>query len=88
MTPFELEVLMHHHISSAPFPRQSETYDETISKFVMGGICETTKIGGSPKKVTILPKGEKWIEMILSTPMPTMMWVDPRFQEREDGENA
>jgi len=62
MTPFELEILMHHHVCPRPFQRQSELYEAIVRGFVASGILtdslETTELGRA------------WISLILDIPIP------------------
>jgi hypothetical protein len=62
MTPFELEILMHHYVSPAEFPRPSDSYEDIITDFITAGVMDATK--------TVTDMGDAWIQCILNTPFP------------------
>lgn len=39
----------------------------------------------SEGKYKLTPRGEAWLDMILSTPLPEQRWVDPRSEEVKRG---
>lgn len=80
MTPNHLEVLIHHHVSPTPHPRGHAPAVAGAQRFfVDNGIIEKGDDQEGVFRTT--PKGEAWLQMILSTPWPVRRFVDPRSGE-------
>lgn len=83
MSPADLGVLIHYHCIPEPHPRFAEEWVQSLTEaWVKEGILEETM--GTVFDPTALPvfstteRGQKWMEMILSTPQPEQIWIDPR----------
>ena len=72
MTPLHLEILMHHHVSPEPFPRDSYVIRSYRQYLIEVGLLGP---GDEPQVYTTTDKGKAWIKKALSTPMPTQKWV-------------
>lgn len=72
MTPFEMEILMHHHTSSAKFPRPTDLYWDTVNRFQDMGVLDNHN---SAKGVMVTELGKVWLKQILSTPCPRKVTV-------------
>ncbi len=75
MTPSDLEILVHCHVSPDPHPRlHAPAVKDAIRQFLADGIIKRVSVDiyGSTER------GEMWLEMILDTPMPVYQLVDPR----------
>lgn len=78
-SPSDLDVLIWHHTRPAVHPRiDAPAVQEGIIRFLKDGILATdNRPDGSGYQTT--ERGQKWLEMILSTPYPEHVWVDPRI---------
>lgn len=75
MTPYQIEILIHHHTSSARFERDNAPlYATIVRQFIESGILETLPDGS----IRTTERGVCLVEMLCATPMPKMIWVDPR----------
>jgi len=78
-TPYEIELILHHRASLAPFPRKdAPAYADTVSRLVEMGIL-TTGVDIKSGIFHVTPKGEALVEMWLNTPEPIQKFIDPRF---------
>lgn len=74
MTPFDIHIMLHHAVSSAPFERaNAPIYQERVSALVDAGLLS---IDGVTYFAT--SKGQAYVKMICETPMPEQKLVDPR----------
>ena len=79
MTPNDLEILIHCHVSPTRHPRiDYHAVRESINKFIKDGIIEESADRDGPHYYTTTDKGRAWIEMILRTPYPRQVWVDEK----------
>lgn len=75
MTPYQIEILIHHHASHAPFGRDTAPlYAPTVKAFMDDGIL-TTRPDGS---IGTTERGKALVDMLCLTPYPEIKWVDPR----------
>ena len=73
MTPNEIEVLIHCHVSPAIHPRaDAPAVAEAINGFVRNGILEQ-RDGDGYHTTT---RGQALMEVLCSTPFPVEAWVD------------
>lgn len=91
MTPDEMDILMHHHISPDRHPRfQAPTVRSAITKFLDDGIFERRQVPYTrefPNIYRLTEKGHAWLTLILGTPcpVPSPVWVDPRTGMKVEG---
>lgn len=79
--PNEIDVVMHYHCRCDPHPRQhAPAVQEAIEFFLREGILDTAPPDDG-RGYLVTKRGEAWIELILSTPMPESAWVDPRTRQ-------
>lgn len=93
-TPYELEVILHHAHSLAPFPR----YTAPLYKSTVDGLIhqcgfftydlspDNDKLGYS--KIRPTEKCMVFVEMLLGTPEPRNVWLDPRDGKEIMAEHA
>lgn len=81
MTPFEMEVLLHHYCRHDKFPREdAPIYWPTVLMFVKDGMVTFTT---EAKRVYVTEKGTAWIMHALSTPYPERVTITSwQFPER------
>lgn len=72
-TPFEREVLTHHYVSNAPFPRLSALYFETALRFVRLGLL----FPQGPNGFRPGPALAVYMEALAAVPLPVQKWVVP-----------
>ena len=78
MTPNDIDVLLHYHVSPILHPRFGSTAVEEATKhFLRDGILEHA--GGDYYATTA--RGRAWVEMILRVPYPRQVWVDEKGTE-------
>ena len=73
LTPNELEILIHYHVCNLQHPRfDAPAVQEAINKFMTMGVFTQRN------KYYLTKKGKIWLNMILKTPCPECVFVDPR----------
>ena len=74
MTPNDLEILIHCNVCPEPHPRlHALAVEESIRNFIRDGILE---VGEKENTFKTTEKGRAWLQMILKTPYPALVWVD------------
>jgi len=72
MTPNDIEVLIHHHVSGTIHPRATApAVNEAICRFVHDDIL---RVDGA--HLTTTPRGAALVRALCRTPYPTIQWVD------------
>ncbi|WP_226623101.1 winged helix-turn-helix domain-containing protein [Brucella anthropi] len=75
MTPYMLEILMHHHCSRSAFSRETApAYKSTVDELVKLGLLERIEFGF----VQSTERGRAYLDMVLATPLPVPGFYDPR----------
>ncbi len=84
-TPYELEIILHHAHSLAPFDRETAPlYPPTIQNLMELGYFKRIALSGTEEAVggysNIRPteKCMVFVELLLRTPEPRNVWLDPR----------
>jgi len=77
LTPNGLEILIHYHVCNFQHPRfDAPAVQEAIDKFIALDVL---------KRITnqyyLTRKGKVWLQMILETPCPEPIFIDPRTKE-------
>jgi len=76
MTPNDIEVLLHYHVSQSVHPRiNAPAVKDAIQKWVSEGILiqdMETEIYRTSYRGSVL------VKMLCDTPMPIKVWSDPR----------
>lgn len=76
-TPFQLDIVLHHYASTARYPRENTPiYSEEIRCLMDCGLIEYRE--GIPRTTRM---GDHFVEMLLQTPLPREVWVDPRTRQ-------
>lgn len=88
MTPLALEMLIWFHTRAAaagPFEGlERGPQSEIMRQFLTEGIIEPYD-GTSPAHTyRTTDKGRAWLDMILATPQPRLVWADPRLADDRD----
>lgn len=82
MTPNEIEVLIHYHVSPEPHPRvDSGAVQYALDMFVENGIIT---YNGQRGYYETTDRGKALVEALCNTPFPVERWVDPRFERNSD----
>jgi len=76
LSPADVRLLM--HIYAIPKPPENPVHD-TLDEWVAEGIIEHDPSRGGVFRCT--EKGNKWVDMICSTPKPVSVWCDPREKQ-------
>ncbi len=83
MTPNDIEILIHYHSCPEPHPRiHAPAVEDSIRNFLADGILELRKTDKEDTFRTT-EKGRAWLQMILDTPYPTLVWVDEKGNKIE-----
>lgn len=78
-TPYQIEIVLHHHCSGARFPRESApAYQETVASLVDAGILQVDE-----DIFRTTPLGNALVAMWCSQPLPIAVYVDPRLEPVE-----
>lgn len=73
MTPFEIDLLLHFHVTVADYPnRNCGIYDSTVSIFLLNGLIEKQDNG----YFTTTSRGNAHVQQLCSLPWPISQWVD------------
>jgi hypothetical protein len=73
VTPFEIEIILHHYASRGAFPRMlAPLYEPTVAHLVDIGLLDREDFPA------VTDKGRAYVSMLLATPLPTPAWIDPR----------
>lgn len=73
-TPYQIEIIMHHHVSTSMFPRcNAPAYPGEVDQLIGMGVLE--KIDA---RLTTTPMGEALITMWYQTPLPELQFIEPR----------
>jgi len=74
MTPNDIEILIHCHVSSQVHPRyDAPAVRATLEKFEEVGLIEKAE-GATYYRTTEM--GDAYVRVLCSTPLPTRRWVD------------
>lgn len=77
-TPYQIEIVLHHYCSKAPFPRRdAPAYGSTVADLVHDGILIDSKDGTA---IAATEMGNALVEMWCNTPLPVQRFIDPRFE--------
>ena len=78
MTPYEIEIMLHHYASLAKFPRwTAPAYEATVAGLVTAGLLDVDDRPESQSNITATDRGRMFVEMLCATPLP--IWSDPRL---------
>lgn len=78
MTPYEIEILLHHTFSQDPFPRNGALlYVPTVDSLCANGLLR--KMDGGHYEAT--DRGKAHIKQLCRTPWPIQAWVDKDGKE-------
>jgi hypothetical protein len=80
-TPYEIEIVLHHHCSHARFERwTAPAYEPCVAALSQLGVLSVADApdDGETSGITVTPLGEALIEMWLQTPLPRFAAIDPR----------
>lgn len=72
-TPFEREILQHHYVSSAPFPRQTDLYRETVDRFEALGLLHRDGDTVTSNDEALAP----YFAALARVPLPQRVWAVP-----------
>lgn len=76
-TPYQIEIVLHHHCSLASFPRQNApAYSGTVSDLIQAGVLIDNHDSSA---VTTTELGKALVDMWCAQPLPVMSFTDPRF---------
>ena len=76
-TPYGIKIILHHYVTNEKFEyAHAPAYQSNSRSMVEQGLLTPTELGGS---FDVTEKGRALIQSWLDTPIPTMKWVDPRF---------
>lgn len=67
-TPLQISILLHHHVSPAPWPTPSPAYNESVN--MLRGYDLLTV------QCTLTERGEAHIKQLLNLQPPKQAWVD------------
>jgi hypothetical protein len=72
-SPMDLNIILHHYVTTEPFPNRSTTYAEKVITLVKSGLLKRTD-GDVPE---LTEMGFHFVELLLSTPRPKLVFIDP-----------
>ncbi len=84
MTPLEIEILIHCHVTPAPHPRADAlAVREALESFMLNGIIERIDepilgkvIAYKPPYYKTRGRGRALVTLLCNTPLPSQAWVD------------
>lgn len=85
LTPLHLRILLHYFSGVGVFQPTSTTSDDYTQDLINDGLLERAPVSPGPLQsitpMMITEKGRAFLRMILKTPLPAEVWVDPRTKE-------
>ena len=80
MTPSDIEILIHYHVSPEPHPRLSASaVTESVNRFLEQGLIKLssrTITIGEPALYTTTSKGAAHISQLCKLPLPIAVWAN------------
>ena len=80
MTPFEIEILLHYHVSTAPHRVEHDIvpiWPVTREWFFAEGLLEQfASMNGGSYRTT--ERGKAWIDYVCNLPLPEKSWKMPK----------
>jgi hypothetical protein len=77
MTPNDIEILIHFHVSPTVHPRfDAGAVRDSIFMFVENGILELINSEGNSHVYKTTKKGKALMSILCNTPFPQQAWVD------------
>lgn len=81
MSPLEVEMILHYYAASEPYPNEDcPAQQEAIARFEKHDLITKDDESGLYKTTE---RGEKYVDMLCSTPWPVVRYVDPRKEENQ-----
>lgn len=81
-SPHDIEVLLHHYCSSAPWPRaEAPAYRDSILRMTQDDLIGASDIDAGIAVTT--DRAAALVRMWCEQPVPIMKFVDPRFEEKQ-----
>lgn len=76
-TPYDIRMMLHFYSCYDRFPQyDAPIYGERLARLMQDNLVEF--IDGVPRATKL---GEAFIELLLQTPIPVAVYVDPRFKK-------
>lgn len=76
-TPYDIRMMLHFYSTGERFPQfDAPIYGERLAQLMQYELVEF--IDGIPRATKL---GEAFIELLLQTPIPVAVYVDPRFKK-------
>ena len=80
MNPITIELMLHIYYAASPHPKMhSDSFKDAAKTLIARQLVRPDPDGGDDLVSTT--RGDAWVRMLMSTPMPEQVWVDPRNQE-------
>jgi len=75
MTPFEIQILIHYHITDDPFPNlDTPSGNDAVSKFISAGILYRSQDGNVHRVSGAM---DLYIQAICDVQLPKQIWIMP-----------
>ncbi|MHA6684481.1 hypothetical protein [Mesorhizobium sp. A556] len=79
-TPYQIEIVLHHHVSPTTFPRSAApAYSPTVSDLIHDGILIDRDDGA----IETTELGRALVGMWCAQPIPVASFIDPRFGHQQ-----
>ena len=79
MNPITIELMLHIYYDSQPHPKmRSDSFKDAARNLVSRNLV---KFDAEDDSFTSTSRGDAWVRMLLATPLPEQVWMDPRNQE-------
>jgi hypothetical protein len=79
-TPYQIEIILHHHCSLAPFTRwNAPSYNENVAHLIEMGVLVVRANSGELSYATT-SLGDALVQLWRDTPLPVAIFVDPRLR--------
>lgn len=77
MSPLEIKILLHHYSRCDPYDggERQESIKDILDNFEKLGLIDRKDFP------SLTGKGNAYVKMLLSTPLPERTFIDPRTQE-------
>lgn len=75
MTPLQIEMMLHFHLSPVPYPRRSAAAEDALQWFREEGLVQEP--ASMEKSVSLSNRGRAYVQFLIAMPLPAASWHLP-----------
>lgn len=78
-SPYQIKLILHAYVVRSPWPmKYAPIYQNTVDELEHIGLIVNSADG----IITTTPRGDALVSMWTMTPLPELIWIDPRSGKR------